>query len=141
MGGRVLDRIARAVSSFLDLSFMGYSHLIILLASLDPEPPTQRARADKGKGRAAGERTRDWTPLVRREQEMTRLTGQQRYPTPQSATTSQTELHLVPPPVSPVNNPNFLPTAHLPRQPRKRLAKARDTTVKQEEQDLYIGQL
>jgi hypothetical protein len=136
----VLDRIARVVRLFLDLLFMCYLRPVVLLASLDPEPPIQRPRMDKGKGRAVGERTRDWTPLVRREQEMARLTQQQRRPTPQSAAARQAELHLVPPPEL-VNNSNFLQAAHLPRQPRKRLAKERDTTVKQEEQDLYIAQL
>jgi hypothetical protein len=129
------DRAGSEAVLDLDLFFMSYLRPVVLLASLDPELIIQRPKADKGKGRAAGERTRDWTPLVRREQEMARLA--QRHPTPQSAASRQTELHLVPPPAW--NNSNYIQTIQPPRQSRKRQAKARDTTVKQEEQDLYIA--
>ncbi|KAG9104249.1 hypothetical protein FRC06_004233 [Ceratobasidium sp. 370] len=95
--------------------------------SLEVEP------MNKGKGRAVGERTRDWTPLVQRE-ELARTAERAHASRPPPAVQRRTVLHLVPPPVKSYN-PTWTPTVYPPRQPRKRSAKPRDPTVKVEEQE------
>ncbi|KAG8680987.1 hypothetical protein FRC08_015925 [Ceratobasidium sp. 394] len=92
---------------------------------------------NKGKGRAFGERTRDWTPLVQRE-ELARITERQHVSHTPPTVQKRAVLHLVPPPVKSYN-PAWTPIVHPPRQPRKRSAKPRDPTVKVEQHEWGFG--
>lgn len=94
------------------------------------EPLPLRLRLDKGKGRAFGERTRDWTPLVRREQERAAEAAAQEANRARLRTV--VEMRLIPPrPQAP--NLTLGPNAHPPRKPRKTTTVVhRDDAVKLE---------
>ncbi|KAF8605807.1 hypothetical protein BDV93DRAFT_506446 [Ceratobasidium sp. AG-I] len=105
--------------------------------SAEPEPRPQYSKIEKGKGRAPGERPRDWTPLVRRELEMARLAEQEALVKPDPLPAMKREVYLVPP--TPAKVVDYIQDIHPPRQDRKRRAKVREMGVKQEEQDFSLG--
>lgn len=105
--------------------------------SVEPDPRPQYSKLDKGKGRAPGERLREWTPLVRRELEMARLAGEQEAQVRPDPPAIKREVYLVPP--TQPKAIDYIQDAHPPRQARKRQAKTREVGVKQEEQDFFLG--
>ena len=104
--------------------------------SIEPESHHQYPKLDKGKGRAPGERLREWTPLVRRELEMARLAAEQEIQGRPDPPTMKREVYLVPP--TPPNVVDYIQDIHPPRQSRKRRAKEREVGVKQEELDFSL---
>ncbi|KAG9128553.1 hypothetical protein FRC07_003442 [Ceratobasidium sp. 392] len=96
-----------------------------------------RNTVNKGKGRAVGERTRDWTPLIQRE-EAIKAAERDHAMGPPPEVQKRSVFRLVPPAMQ-ASQPAWAPTVHPPRQPRKRSAKPRDPTVKVEELELKLG--
>lgn len=110
----------------------------MMSVSVEPEPRAQYPKLDKGKGRAPGERLREWTPLVRRELEMARLAAEQEAQVrPDPPPAPKREVYLVPPVQAKVVD--YIQDIHPPRQDRKRRAKVREVGVKQEEQEFFLG--
>ncbi|KAG8726465.1 hypothetical protein FRC12_023384 [Ceratobasidium sp. 428] len=91
---------------------------------------------NKGKERALGERTRDWAPLVQRE-EMAKTAEQEHTSGQPPAAQKRSVFHLIPPPVD-TSKTVWTPAVHPPRQPRKRSAVPRDPTVKVESLELSL---
>ncbi|KAG8750789.1 hypothetical protein FRC12_012737 [Ceratobasidium sp. 428] len=106
----------------------------------EQEVEFQPVTKNKGKGRALGERTRDWTPLVQRE-ERARVAEREHASGQPPAAQKRSVFCLIPPPKE-TPKTAWTPALYPSRQPRKRAAIKKGPavpTVKVEDTSFYLA--